>query len=290
VAQSDPTNLDATDEIRRATKYTVRFFLATRSSIQNSLNFAYYSDNLTNVGIGNEVEFTFGKEGDGLEMSSGGYAKGTVPRGGPGQQAGQQAGQQGGPQGGQQGLPMQDMATGATYQPPADEGLSFGETGSQTPLPMTGNFHGEMSPVPQNTEESVAREPPTQMAPKPPPRDELLDEKLGRSGSLGVEDNGPREIQIELGGPGSVAMKMPPPPPTPDSGLEHTAPGWPAEGLPNISLSELVTQVEDLTAGADSLEEAISINRSVLEALLRLLITKGVLSRDEAMSLVQKKE
>ncbi len=283
VAQADPTNLDATDEIRRATKYTVRFFLATRSSIGNSINFAFYSDNLANVGVGSEVAFSFGSDSGGMQVDHSGPSMGGFTQG-----------QGESYPGGQEAIPLQGAGDMASFQPvDQQDGVSFSGQTAQGPMPMTSPFHQRQpapgaAPTPTPAPEP-AREPPTPMAPKPPPRDELLDEKLGRSGNLAGEDDGPREIQIDLSGSGSVAVAQPQPPPMP---TENTTTGWPdqRQAPPSAPSPELVAKLEHLTGAMESLEAAITVNRTVLENLLRRLIQKGLLTRDEAMMVVKVEE
>ena len=289
IAQTDPTNLDATDEIRRATKYTVRFFLATRSSIGNAINFAFYSDNMVNVGVGNEVEFTFGGERPGGAQTS--VGRGTSPRGGF--MAGNPADYSGGG-----GIPLQSTGQGASFQPVTDKGVSFSGSAAQGPMPMettsyagppvdpavcdqpTDNIFGgpqqqtpSMGGAPGEAtfdQSGIRQVPQAQAASSRPMHDELLDMKLGRTGNLDEED-GPREIQIDLGGPGD------------DKTIPGRPPPLPNQILGGVSMQEL----EKVRASVLRLEDAIGMNRTVLENLLRALIKKGVLSREEAMTVVK---
>ena len=286
IAQSDPTNLDATDEIRRATKYTVRFFLATRNSIANAINYAFYSDNIANVGIGSEVEFTFSGEQPGGPQTK--VDRGTSPRGGF--MAGAPADYSNGG-----GIPLETTGQGASFQPVTDTGVSFSGSGSQGPMPMETTsyagpptdpamsgqqgdniFGGQQQATfgarasESTFDQSGIRQVPQAQAASRPIHDELLDMKLGRTGNLEDED-GPREIQIDLTGPGD----------------DKTIPGRPPP-LPNQIMGGVSNQdVEKLQAQVQRLEDAIGINRTVLENLLRALIKKGVLSREEAMAVVR---
>ena len=305
VAQSDPTNLDATDEIRRATKYTVRFFLATRSSIANAIAYAFYKDNMVNVGMGAEVEFTFGGDGPaGMQMTSGGRERGTSPRGGY---------MEGSPndyaEGG--GIPLQTAGESANFQPVSDQGVSFSGNSAQGPMPMVTTAYGgptdgiEFGAPPQQMPPGQQMRPQQQTPPQqqdPPPfiyegpsneptfdqsgvrqvrqaqassrpvRDELLDMSLGRTGTIEKED-GPREIQIDLDEP---------------PGGETTSPGRPPPVPATLAGMASKKDVEKLQAMTARLEEAITMNRGVLEKLLRLMIKKGFLSREEAMEVVRR--
>ena len=297
IAQSDPTNLDATDEIRRATKYTVRFFLATRSGIANAINFAFYSDNIANVGMGNEVEFTFGGEQPGGAQVA--VDRGTSPRGGFMQGTPGDYNDSG-------GIPLMGTGDATSFQPPSDQkGVSFTGSGASGALPMETTSYGGppanqmmggqssnqlfggpstdpamsgqgQQPVMGGTSSEatfdqsgirqIRQAPPSSR----PVHDELLDMKLGRTGNL-EEEKGPREIQIDLN----------------DSGGEKTSPGRPPP-IPNDFLGGPTQQdIEALQSTMDRLEDAISMNRAVLENLLRALIKKRILTREEAMAVVK---
>jgi hypothetical protein len=54
VAMSDPTNLDAIDEIRVATKYNVRTYIAAPTAIDRAISFMFYGD----MSLGGEMDLS----------------------------------------------------------------------------------------------------------------------------------------------------------------------------------------------------------------------------------------